>query len=92
MQPQIGPTKRALNRGPTYFCSCRACAQNTAGSGGRERSVDHYRTKVREKQHKKNHGCGYQYMTNKWHHEQYPSYILPLDLKIHYETIQEYIK
>ena len=31
----------------------------------------------------KNRGCGYEYKTCKWHHEQHPSYILPLDLKIH---------
>ena len=51
-----------------------------------------------EKNYIKNRGCGYQYMTRKWHqmhHELHPSYILPLDLNIHSknsEIQREYIK
>ena len=40
----------------------------------------------------KNRGCGYEYMTYKWHqmhHEQHPSYILPLDLKIHPKIVKQ---
>ena len=44
-----------------------------------------------ERKYIKNRGCGYQYMTHKWHqmhHEQHPSYILPLDLKIHPKIVK----
>ena len=44
-----------------------------------------------ERKYTKNRGCGYQYMTHKWHqmhHEQHPSYILPLELKIHPKIVK----
>ena len=71
-------------RGSNHYWTRGPVAGGGGGGGNHTATPD-------EGIHKKNRGCGYQYMTHKWHqmhHEQHPSYILPLDLKIHPKIVK----